>query len=152
MIYLIGGVAVVLILLVLIIHLMNVNTEKTKQVEKYKSKNTFIENENNRLNLLVTEFSKNNKRYEKKIIEVTTENSMLANNLNQISRMLDKMAKEGGLNPDMMGSMFGKTSGDDIYTKQKPKYNVDDILLEINQKGISNISKEKMEFLKKNSK
>jgi len=83
--------------------------------------------------------------------QLTLENIYLQTSISEITKMLKSI---NPMKSDDMRGMFDSAmfSMDSEIEKNKPKYNIDDILDEIAENGISKISKEKMEFLKKNTK
>lgn len=118
-----------------------------------------INKKNNLINNLKTDKIEYLKQYKealkreleisKKLTFLLKENLKLKDDILDMGYIIHK-----SIEPDDIGQMFDSFNDSFNeklnYNKNVKKYNTDDILTEIYKNGISNVSKEKMDFLKNN--
>lgn len=147
------------------VYLIYLNYTKNNQIKKLRSeKKTLrdlkdsLKDENHSLKLEKNELEHSKIKLNGKIKEITLDNNYLKYQLVEVSKLIQKIMKikpstdgkfDDGFNP---ASLFADDKQPKEKGEKKSSYNVEDILIEIGQKGISNISKDKLDFLNKNNK
>lgn len=134
-------------------YLIYLNYTKNKQIKSLIETRDKLKIKNDSIKLELEEKKQLNIKLNGVINQLVLENNHFKNQLVGISKFFKKLTSfkqnnlEGTFGDFNPSSLFNEDIKKEV---KKPTYTIDDILTEIGQKGISNISKEKLEFLKNN--